>query len=372
MAINAEVNDLVKALVTTGPEVGLLSRQLNVYKETVRYRYKRFILGNHMSVHADVDFGKLGLSRAVAVIAIPAELSAAPRDFLMKIAEKNFMVGFEKVLTRNRWVVAFNYPKGSFAELALGLRELKESGVFYDYDLYNLERFHVEPMHAEYFDFVHNRWDFDWSSLHGTTNPLSFTSGTSSFDSLDLKIIEKLQEKADTHLVDFALPDVNYKTLSWHYREHVLGKKLVTGYWVNWLGTNWVDITNTAMSRPHVFLRVDLFAHDISESEIALLSSQAHTTPFLWSESAGPDYVAKFGFPVDTTPEALKYLDRMIQSVDGKAKMAFMDQTTAVSYTILPNLFDSQSGAWMFHPEVGVAALKKLMPQARVSCRTRI
>ena len=55
-----------------------------------------------------------------------------------------------------------------------------------------------------------------------------------------LRIIEQLQLDANVQLTEVAKSlQINPKTLSWHYRAHVLGRGLLKGYTVNWIGTGY-------------------------------------------------------------------------------------------------------------------------------------
>jgi hypothetical protein len=340
-------------------------------KETIRYRYRRYIIGNRMSVHAFPDYGKLGLARAVVVASLPLESpsNAGLKAIFNEIAEKNYIMGFERVmqdgysLPSKEWLFSIAYPKGGEGELSYYMERLVRAGALRRASLHTFDWFNVNVMSADHYDFAKNRWDYDFTASYpDVLDARQETHERCEFDKIDLMIIQALQADANTNMSDMQFPTVGYKTLTWHFREHVMKRGLLDGYRVNWLRSGYNQATGTASRHQYRYTRIDLLVRNTSTFEKGELAGWARKTPFLWSEAMGIDYYAKFAVPVDLANEFNDLLRTMTEQVRGRASIMLMDQESAFSYALNPELYLAEKGEWAFDGRKIEAAASKITP----------
>jgi hypothetical protein len=70
---------------------------------------------------------------------------------------------------------------------------------------------------------------------------------------------------------------------------------------------------------------------------------------------------------VDSIVEAYEYLTDAIKPLNNKARLAVMDQTNALSFTISYKLFDQQKKAWTFNSAQLLAKFGDLLLKMRQS-----
>nr|WP_276977907.1 hypothetical protein [Ferrimicrobium acidiphilum] len=363
-------SSLVQSVCRLGPSINSIARDLGENKETLRYHYRRYILGNKMSVHAFPDYGKLGLARAVVVAVFPLE---APSDVGLKtlfneIAEKNYIMGFERViqhgysLPAKEWLFSLAYPAGGEGELSYFMDRLVRTGALRRVSLHAFDWFDVHVMKADYYDFSKNAWNyhFDTEGRPDIAEARQEPHARCEFDSVDLQIVKALQSDANINLSDIQILGTGYKSLTWHFREHVLKRGLLAGYRVNWLRSGYNQAAGIASNHKFRYERVDLLVKNTSMSEKGELASWAHKTPFLWSEATGIDYYAKFAVPVELANEFNELLRTMTERVRGRASIMLMDQESAFSYAINPRLYLSEKGEWAFDGRKLEAAASKV------------
>jgi hypothetical protein len=87
--------------------------------------------------------------------------------------------------------------------------------------------------------------------------------------------------------------------------------------------------------------------------------------PFLWSEAGGQNYHAGVALPVDNVVEGLQYIGSATSAVRDRLTIYPGDQTEAVSFTILYQLYDQSSKAWKFDREDLTQRFDKLMVEIK-------
>jgi hypothetical protein len=354
--VNSRTVQLVKVLTEVGPDIPEISRRLRQFKESVRYRYKEKILNRGFAVQAAVDHGKLGLRRLIVI----AEVAGPYRNYASAVFaamhELCYVVGFTKTLVGGEHVVNLSVPQEFVADVKAIFQELKEKGLFSKMELLEFDWLRISPMRPEFYDFDTGRWDFDWqqaaSADHGAAS--YSPSQAVKYDYVDLLIIKELQIDANKSLKEIADKlKINYKKLAWHHSSHVLGKKLISGYTVNWMGTRYDYNLEKALHRKHRYFALELFVRDVSEYELMTLRQSLDRLPFLWGEGAGRNYYAQFALPVDNVVEGLQYVGSATSSVKDRVSLFPSDQTEAARFTIPYNMFDQNLKRWTFNrPEL--------------------
>ena len=351
--VNARTVQLVKLLSELGPDIPEISRRLGQFKESVRYRYKEKIIGRGFAVQAVVDHERLGLRRIVAIMDFAEPFTRYAQSILASMNELCFLVSFAKTMPAGYYVAQFSVPEDFVQDLKIFLKTLKDRQLLTKMEILDFDWVRTAPMRAESYDFDTGRWDFDWSNR----TPQDFgiakfvPSAKSKYDSVDLLVIKELQMDANKSLKEISDKiKVNYKKLAWHYASHVLARRLIRGYSVNWMGTRYDYGIEKVLHRQHRYSGAQLIVREPSEYELMSLRQELNRLPFLWAESVGRNYAAFLTFPVDSVVEGLQYMTSAISKVKDKADIYFIDATDAASFTIPYSKFDTSMRKWIFDP----------------------
>lgn len=360
---NSRVAALVKLITTYGPQINRISRELGVHKETARYWYRG--LGKKgYAVSAIPDFAKLGLRRVIAF----AEFSESFRPYadavLMAMSELCYLTSFMKALPEDLYSIHANVPQEFTNDWIRFMYALKQRGVFSSIQAFPFEWARVIPMKSELYDFEHDSWQYDWASKP----PMEYAgsdfepSTKVKFDLIDLNLIEQLQIDSNASLIESGNRlQLNYKTLTWHYRTHLVGRALIKGYLVNWAGTRYDPRLEKALHRRHKYMWVELLVANVTETERMGLMARVSRLPFVWFEAGGQNYFVQIAFPMETMTEGLSFLKDLISEVRGKASFHFLDQGNALRFSIAPSLYDDTTKMWKFDQAELLARFDRLV-----------
>jgi hypothetical protein len=366
--VNSRTVQLVKLLTEVGPDIPEISRRLGQFKESVRYRYKEKILNRGFAVQAAVDHGKLGLKRLMLIAEVPDPYKEYAQAIFSAMNELCYVVGFGKTLIGGEQVINVSAPAEKIPEVSAFFKALKEKGLFSSLEVLEFDWLRNISMRPEFYDFDTGRWDFDWQGA-GTEDYKSaiFTpSERCKFDYVDLLIIKELQVDANRSLKEISEKlNINYKKLAWHHATHVLARKMLSCYTVNWMGTRYDYSLDKALHRKHRYFAIDLFVRNVSEYELMTLRHHMNRIPFLWGEAGGKNYYACLALPVDNVVEGLQYIGNATRAVRDRVSIYPGDQTEALSFTISYELFDQRTKTWTFNLEGLLQKFEKLLVEIK-------
>ena len=366
--VNSRTVALVKVLTELGPEIPEIARRLGQFKESVRYRYKEKILSKGYAVQGAVDHERLGLKRVMLV----ADFSETYRSFapaiLTAMSEVCYVVGFAKTLLGGEYIVNLSIPAELVEEVRGFFVALESKGMFSKLEILDFDWWRNVPMKPEFYDFDTGRWSFEWQNpgSQDYEGAAYAPSKKGRFDYVDLLIIKELQMDANKSLKEMSEKlNINYKKLAWHNTAHVCGQKLLHGYIVNWIGTRYDYNLEKVLHRKHRYFVLDLLVRNVNEYESMMLRHRMNALPFLWSEAGGQNYHAGVALPVDNVVEGLQYIGSATSAVRDRLTIYPGDQTEAVSFTILYQLYDQSSKAWKFDREDLTQRFDKLMVEIK-------
>lgn len=365
--VNTRTVQLVKLLTEVGPDIPEISRRLGQFKESVRYRYKEKILNKGFAVQGAVDHEKLGLKRLMLIADMPEPYGVYAQAILAAMHELCYVVGFTRTLVEGEYVVNLSVPAQYVPQVRAFFEDFKQKGMFSKLEIIEFEWARIVPMKPEYYDFDTGRWDFDWQRESKDYKSASYIpSGPIKFDYIDLLIIKELQMDANRSMKEIADKlNVNYKKLAWHNTAHVIGKKMLSGFTVNWMGTRQDYAMDRALHRKHRYFIVDLFVRDVNELEAMTLRHGIDELPFLWGEAGGTNYLAELALPVDKVVEGLQFLGNLARPMKDRMNLFPIDQTEAARFTIPYKLYDTENGKWMFNSQDLVAKFDQLILQIK-------
>lgn len=348
---NSKVAALVRLISTYGPQVNRIARELGVHKETARYWYREKLVKKGYTVQAIPNHERLGLKRVVALVEFSEMFRPYADAILMAMSELCYLSSFAKTLPEDLYSIQAGVPKEHVIGWIQFMHALKVRGLFSSVQAAQFEWVRVVPMRSEVYDFESDSWQYDWTSKPKMDSAVSgFTAATTGkFDYVDLSIIKQMQLNPDASLTEFQKKlQVNYKTLTWHYRTHLMGNGLLKGYLVNWAGTRYDPKIEKALHRRHKYMWVELLVSNVTESERITLMANISRLPFVWLEAGGQNYFVQIAFPMESVTEALGFIKDIVGPVRQRAVWHFMDQTNALRFTLNPELYNTSEKAWKF------------------------
>lgn len=351
---SARTAELVRLISELGPDIPEIARRLGQFKESVRYRYKEKVLGKGFGVQGAVNHESLGLRRVSMVVEFNQAYDEFAHSILSAMNELCYVVYFEKRMFRGDYLVDASVPSELVDRFTLFMVSLKEVGLFRRVEVFPFLVFRNVPMQADSYDFDTGRWDFEWSgSLQPSYGVDYRPSAEVKFDREDLLILKELQMDATRSFVEIAKAlKLNYKMLAWHYKNHVLRRGMLSGYYLRWMGTTYSTVLERALNRKHRYQHLAVLGSGLGEIERLALMGRFHGVPFLWSEALGESaYLAHFYFPTEFITEAYQFLTRAIRDVRDKVEVMPLDQTAALSFTVSHQLYDEYGKRWTFDEE---------------------
>ena len=349
---NSKIAAMVNLITKYGPEINRIARELGIHKETARYWYKEKLLKKGYTVQAVPNHEKLGLKRVVAFAEFSEEFRPYADAILMAMSELCYLTSFAKTLPEDLYSIQASVPQEYCADWIQFVYVLRQRGLFSSIQAFPFEWVRVVPMRSEMYDFGSDSWQYDWKSKPKIDSGLSDLNPSfkAKFDFIDLSIIRQLQLDPGLSLIEISEKlQVNYKTLTWHYRTHLVRKGLLKGYLVNWAGTRYDPKLEKALHRRHKYMWVELLAGDLTQNERMELIANVNRLPFVWLEAGGKNYFAQIAFPMEAMTEALGFVKEIISPFRRKVMWHFMDQTNALRFTVVPNLYDVEARRWKFN-----------------------
>ncbi len=348
---HAKMAQMAQLIAQRGPNIDEISRAIQTPSETVRYWYKQ-LLNRGFTVQGSCNYESLGMKRVVAKVELDDFFRDNAYTIFNLMHQSVFLTAYAKIKKRGFFVFSASVPEewiGPWADLML---QLKKAGMLRSIETITLDRIRSVPMRAQSFDFEACRWRFDLRARPTPADVAENFGPKQKYDTMDLKIIGQLQVDANMTLAEMReqVGARNYKTFTWHYREHVLKRHLVKGYRLNWTGMT--DGRASGPARKRRYSWVDVIGDHLSETEKAQLAAMLGRAPFLWLEGSGiQTYYARMVFPVEHTSSLQSLLETALSPVKDRVKLLQMDPKHAMHFTVQSQNYDEVSRTWRFNKE---------------------
>lgn len=351
---------MAQYLTEFGPNINEIARRSGVFKETVRYRYHRFLLERGITVQASMSYPKLGFKRLVLIVKLAPACEAKAGLIFDALNDLCYLRSFARVMLSGQYVVHVAVPSYLAAECASAYSMLRKAGIFTELEILEFEEIRNPPMKPDSFDFVRGTWSFDWDSLATKESkvPLGGTPKVAKYDKIDLLILKELDMDASRKLVKMAENvNVNLNALEFHYREHVQARGLIKGYRLVWQDTHGDSSRDLSESRKVAYVELTILLEGGTRDEVAELMMLLNRTPFLWSEAYGSAYCAELFLPNDEYGRFVKYIDKFANKMGKKLRIFTMDQSNALRFVISHPLFDADTKKWRLDSEAVLRTL---------------
>ena len=348
---------IINAIGKAGPRnVAQISRMTGAHQETIRYKIKKRFGRLGFRFHAEVDYGKLGLSPHWGTLDFTRAYTPTATQTLNALNQAGYLVYYGKLVPQGSFTVLFALPDGTADQHRELLNGLQEKGVLTSFSLDRVLAYRHKPMDPHFFNFRSGRWEIEWSrvpSLPSIRLPSTTKAEAEDFDAYDLLIIKELQKDSLQHLTGIARKlKVHQKTLEYHYRTHVQKWKLVPSYRIRW-----AQITSKRPAHSTATTRFSF--HRLSKSELFAAQAAVSKIPFLWSEDLLEDgtYVAFMYVPLTDLMAVSIYINDAVPHLGSKLDVSFVKPSESYSYTIPHHMY--HGGQWKFNLRQMNNALQK-------------
>jgi hypothetical protein len=223
-------------------------------------------------------------------------------------------------------------------------------------------------MKAEYYDFGAKTWDIDWEALGRTISsvgePKSEELAQQQIDRIDLLILKEMQVDSIAPLTRIARKlKINSKTAYYHYRNHVLARKLLKNYVLRWRGFG---------KRKYVTVPIKFWYNELNGSELMQAQKVFNSIPLVWSDAISKDrsmYIAELAVPPEQLPDLLSFVWNGTQQFASKLNFGFSDSPFGVDYSIPYQMFND--GEWDFDAEEALSRIKHMLVANKKNLATK-
>jgi DNA-binding Lrp family transcriptional regulator len=350
---------IIAAIGSVGPRnVAQIARLTGAHQETIRYKIKKRFAGRGFRFQAEVDYSRLGLSLYWAKLELHPLYNSSASKFFNTLNTAGYLVHYSKIVPGGSFIALFTLPSGRGGEFERFLDRLLDRRIITNFSLSKVLVERHKPMDVRHFNFQKDRWEVDWQKVKTSLeSPLSAEEAPPSkmADEVDMLMIKELQIDGLQHTVGIARKlKMNGKTLEYHYRTHIVGRKLVPRYRVRWMR----DLTRAV---GHATLIAVLTFGKLHEDEYRKVQRAVTKIPHLWVEYRLKDgtYIAILGVPTGEFMEVMGYVNDELPVLGAKVEAGFMRVGESFNFTIPYHMFSD--GEWRFDAgEMEEAVLKEL------------
>ncbi len=363
--LNDDIVNMARCLARIGPNINEIARRTGQYKETARYRYRKFFVEKGLITQAIPNYSRLGFKRLILIAKLAPACEAHATSIFSAMSEMCYLHSFTRTLLGGTYVIHVAVPSDLTERCAALYGALREMGLFTDLEVLTFEEIRNAPMKPEHFDFTNQTWSFDWSAAKTSSLQLlpSGRPEVAKYDKTDLLILKELDIDASRTLMKMAENvEVNLKALEFHYQNHVKNRGLVKGYRLIWQGSRYDADLEKTVSRKDVYIELTILLKLCSQNEKTELMQLLNKTPFLWSEAYSASYCAELFLPNHEYNTFLEYIGEFANRMGDKLRILVMDQTQALRFVMAYNLFDNDSRSWRLNESEALMRLASLAP----------
>lgn len=248
---------MINYLMEFGPNVNEIARHTGQFNESVRYRYRKYVVEKQFAIQANLNYSKLGFARLVLFAKLAPQFVPYASAVFMAMSDLCYLKGFQRLIFDGSYIIQVAVPTDLAAECAALYSTFQKMGLFAELEINRFEEMRNVPMKPEYYDFATGSWSYDWPNpdVMGANLVPSEKSEVEPYDRMDLLILKELEADARRSFVTIAKNvDVPYKSIHRHYLKHVLGRGLIKGYRILWQGSRYDFKREKAMTKKHRYI----------------------------------------------------------------------------------------------------------------------
>jgi DNA-binding Lrp family transcriptional regulator len=349
---------VAKAIAKVGPSnYSLISRMAKIPESTVRYNVNR-LSRMGILIQPAVAYERLGFERYWTFFEFDDKYEGKEKQFFQAMNEDAYLIYFTRLLPQGKYVAVLTIPTSIKAEYAQFISSLTDKGILKSCQMHELLWIRHPEMKTEYYDFRAKNWDIDWEAIGrampNVAEPKSDELTQQRIDKIDLLILKEMQADSIAPLTKIARKlKINSKTAYYHYRNHVLARKLLKSYVLRWRGFG---------KRKYVTVPMKFRYSELTRSELMQVQKIFNSIPLIWSDAISKDrsiYVAELAVPSEQLPDLLSFVWNGTQQFVSKLNFGFADSQFGVSYSIPYQMFDDSK--WNFDADKALGRIKHMV-----------
>ena len=345
---------LVKAVEEVGPRnLSLISRLTGIPTETVRYNVRVRLPRLGFKFRPVVDEGKLGLVKYFIRFTLHDDFKDFHRAILDALARTAYLTYYATLMPHDGYMALASVPVEFEKEYGELFEELIDAGIIASCELYPLDEVWKTSTDIRGFDIISRKWGFSYSAVDGGSEYRSIRLSRPDceepeVDKIDLLVIKELQKDPLQPFTKMARNvHVHSSVLNYHYKEHVVARKLIPRYILTWSN-------KTSFSEgDHIGLM--LMCREVDEETLAGMNRALRSIPFFSFEGLSEE--SALYIVISTIPSSwLLRVLKLVREETGLAdiNMFFIDEV--MRYTIPYELYSDEMG-WLFNREKVFEAL---------------
>jgi DNA-binding Lrp family transcriptional regulator len=349
---------VAKAIAKVGPSnYSLISRMAKIPESTVRYNVNR-LSRMGILIQPAIAYEKLGFERYWAFFEFGDKYRGKEKQFFEAMNENAYLIYFTRLLPQGKYVAVLTVPTSVRAEYSQFISGLIDEKILKSCQMHELLWIRHPEMKAEHYDFGAKTWDIDWETLDrampSVAEPKSEELAQQLIDQIDLSILKEMQVDSIAPLTKIARKlKINSKTAYYHYRNHVLTRKLLKNYVLRWRGFG---------KRKYVTPAMKFWYSGLTGAELMQVQKVFNSIPLIWSDAISKDrsmYIAELAIPAEQLPDLLSFVWNNTQQFSSKLNFGFSDSPFGDGYSIPYQMFDD--GEWSFDAEKAVSRIKHIL-----------
>ena len=368
--LNDDLVRMTKQIMEVGPWIGEVARRTGIYKETMRYRFRKYFLDRGFVVQANLDYHRLGLRRLVIIAKVAPIFEQHSFAIMSALSEMCYLTGFAETTLEGLFIMQVTVPSELLQECSELYKRLHGLGIFTKMQTLRFEEVRSVPMKPEYYDFSEGVWSYDWQGeeITGAALVPSGRADVERYDISDLLILKELNIDANQTIMAIAKKlSISNKTLQYHYTNHVIGRGLLKSYKILWQGTRYNTKTEKAESKRHTYFGVALLVTGTTDRQRAKLASNLNQLPFLWFEASDPNYYAELFIPVSSYTEFLRRVRELAVRTETRPQLFVLDHNKGLRFTIAYRLYSQEKRKWQLDSADVIARFENLMVNVKSS-----
>ncbi|MFQ5951414.1 MAG: hypothetical protein ACE5KH_04960 [Candidatus Geothermarchaeales archaeon] len=346
----SNLKQIVKYAKEVGPRnASLIARYTGIPHTTVRYSLRN-LLKRGVRFRINVAYPRLGLRRHLLSFTFD-ESYTQPEEALQAMAGTAFLEWYGKALPSEDYFALVAVPPEFDHRYREFLEGLVQSKVLKKYDWHTMDWFRLRSVDENNYSFQQREWKVDWQTVDQrqvrVEEPRSEDRIELRADRTDILILKELQLDATRRLSKIARKlNLTYRTVYYHYTEHVVGQGLINKY------TVYPDVaypSNGGITLLHLFGGLDTDGLVVAENAF-------HQLPFTWMDGYGEEeglYVVLTPLPSAELRDTLVSIARKIRGFRTKFSYTLLDSKERRYYT-LPYEMMTEDSEWTFEPELAV------------------
>lgn len=345
---------MLKVIERIGPRnCSAVSRLTGIPIETVRYRLNKHLLNRDIAINPSVDFNKLALTIAWLNLRFQDGYRTEAPELFDILSKVGYLVYYSRTTPSSDFVAVAMPPAGRIDGYESFLKGLVDLGFLQNYTLVELAGFNYPGIWMNHYDPITHNWEIDWEKLEQSEVEVpeleGFPAPEPMADQADLFILKEMQLNLTQPLVQIAKKlKMDPRSLSYHYRDHILGRRLIRKYVIQW------QRERPSLKDEVLVLREFWEFRDLKKRDLEYLRKLFNRIPFTHLEGVSTDqsfYLAQTVAPLGYYIPMLNYVRQHLNSgLIRKLTSAVVDPSCAGAYTLPYEMF-SKEGGWIFDLE---------------------